>query len=285
MTEAPQVVTDLQTMSAWADDMRSRGQRIGFVPTMGHLHEGHLALIDEARRHTDKVVVSIFVNPTQFGPNEDLARYPRDLPGDLRNIGARHADIAFVPDPADIYPKGYQTYVDVRGVSQGLCGDRRPGHFVGVATVVLKLFNIVRPHVAVFGEKDYQQLAVIRAMVADLNVPVQILSLPTVRDTDGLALSSRNVYLQPDQRTRAVALSKSISDVLARVARGERRVEPLVAAAVQILTASVDRIDYVEIRDATTLLPLVVLDRPAILVVAAFLGTTRLIDNGRLDPG
>ncbi len=283
MNPDPQVITDGQAMSVWADDVRSRGQRIGLIPTMGYLHEGHLALIDEARRHVDQVVVSIFVNPTQFGPKEDLARYPRDLSGDLRKIADRKAKIAFVPEPGEMYQPGHQTYVDVRGVSQGLCGGSRPGHFVGVATVVLKLFNIVRPHVSVFGEKDYQQLSVIRAMVADLNVPVKVLSLPTVREADGLALSSRNVYLLPDQRTRASALSQTIVAVRAQVAQGERRVDVLLVQASQLLSVAVDRLDYVEIRDAVTLLPLSLLDRPAVILVAAFFGSTRLIDNGRLD--
>src|SRR6185295_6015047 len=166
------VVSDPAAMSEWSDAARARKQRIAFVPTMGYLHAGHMALVEEARRHADAVVVSIFVNPTQFGPTEDLGRYPRDVPGDLEKSAAAGATVAFIPEASAMYPPGAQTFVQVRELEKGLCGDRRPGHFVGVATVVLKLFNIVRPHLAVFGEKDFQQLAVIRQMVADLDVPV-----------------------------------------------------------------------------------------------------------------
>jgi pantoate--beta-alanine ligase len=183
----PLVITDPAAMSAWSEAARARGERIAFVPTMGALHAGHQALLVEGRRIADRLALSIFVNPTQFGPTEDLSRYPRDLAGDLALAASARTDVAFVPEPLAIYPSGFQTFVEVREVQKGLCGERRPGHFVGVATVVLKLFNIVRPHFALFGEKDFQQLAVIRRMVGDLAVPVEIVGRPTVRESDVLA--------------------------------------------------------------------------------------------------
>jgi pantoate--beta-alanine ligase len=279
MTE---VIAEPSAMSAWSEAARARDERIGFVPTMGYLHAGHMALIEEARRRSDTVAISIFVNPTQFGPHEDLARYPRDLPGDLAKAAAAGATMAFVPEPLAMYPKGAQTFVQVRELEKGLCGDRRPGHFIGVATVVLKLFNIVRPHLAVFGEKDFQQLAVIRRMVADLDVPVEIVSLPTVREPDGLAMSSRNAYLSPDDRRRSVALHQGLSAAKALHTRGETAPHALLQAARAIIQPRVDSLDYLEIRDAETLAPLPAVDRPAVMLVAAFVGGTRLIDNVRL---
>jgi len=268
-------------MSAWSDAARARGERIAFVPTMGYLHAGHTALMDEAHRHGDRVVLSIFVNPLQFGPNEDLERYPRDLPGDLAKAAAHRVDAVFLPTPANMYPPGHQTTVQVHELEQGLCGGSRPGHFVGVATVVCKLFNIVRPHAAVFGEKDFQQLALIRRMVRDLDMPVDIVSLPTVREPDGLAMSSRNKYLLPDERQRAAAISRAL--FAARAARdgGERDAAKLVEGVVAVLHDEVTRIDYVELRDAESLQSLATVDRPAVLAVAAFVGRTRLIDNVR----
>jgi len=186
-----EVVTTPAAMSAWSEAARARGERIAFVPTMGALHAGHMSLLAAAREHGERVALSIFVNPTQFGPNEDLARYPRDLPGDLAKAASVGTDVAFVPEVSDMYPPDAQTFIEVREVSKGLCGDRRPGHFVGVATVVAKLLGIVRPHVAIFGEKDFQQLAVIRRMALDLNMPVEIVGRPTLREPDGLAMSSR----------------------------------------------------------------------------------------------
>jgi pantoate--beta-alanine ligase len=280
----PAVLATPASMSAWSDGARARGERIAFVPTMGYLHAGHVALIEEARRRADRVVLSIFVNPIQFGPNEDLARYPRDLPGDLRKAGGGGAEVAFVPEVAAMYPAGFQTHVQVRELEKGLCGDHRPGHFVGVATVVLKLFNIVRPHLAIFGEKDFQQLAVITRMVADLAVPVEIVPLPTVREPDGLAMSSRNVYLPPEARARAVALSRGLAAARARRAAGETAAEALLEAARAEILPAVDRLEYLELRDAATLAPLAVLTAgiPAVMLVAAHLGATRLIDNTRL---
>jgi pantoate--beta-alanine ligase len=278
----PQVIPTPADMTAFSEAARRQNQTIAFVPTMGALHAGHLALLEDARRRGDKLVLSIFVNPTQFGPKEDLARYPRDLEGDLALAAQANTDVAFVPSAADIYPPGFQTFVEVRELQKGLCGDRRPGHFVGVATVVAKLFAIVRPHVAVFGEKDYQQLAVIRRMVSDLHFGIDIVGLPTVREPDGLALSSRNRYLSPPDRTRATALVASLRAAEQALAEGETSVPALVARATAVLQPAVDQIDYFEIRDAETLAPLTVVDRPAVALVAAFVGGTRLIDNLRL---
>jgi pantoate--beta-alanine ligase len=279
---SPQVITTPAAMSAWSETARARGERIAFVPTMGALHAGHVSLLTAARKVADRVVLSIFVNPTQFGPKEDLARYPRDLDGDLAKAAGAGTDVAFVPEASDLYPPGAQTFVEVREVSQGLCGERRPGHFTGVATVVCKLFSIVRPHLAIFGEKDFQQLAVIRRMVLDLNIPVEIVGVPTVREPDGLAMSSRNAYLSPPQRERALAISQGLSAVHARFVAGERDAGALVAVALDAIKDRVDRIDYVEIRDADSLRPVERVDRPAVILAAAYVGATRLIDNVRL---
>jgi pantoate--beta-alanine ligase len=276
------VIVDLVAMGAWSEAARAQGERIALVPTMGALHKGHLSLMAEARRRAQRVVLSIFVNPMQFGPQEDLAKYPRDLAGDLAKAASVGCDLAFVPQAASMYGPGFQTAIDVREVSQGLCGARRPGHFVGVATVVCKLFNIVRPHVAFFGEKDFQQLAVIRRMATDLNLPVEIVGLPTIREPDGLALSSRNAYLSPADRQRATALYAGLSAAKALVEKGERRASVLIEAATTEIAGRVDRIDYLEIRAADDLKPLDTLDRPAVMLVAAFMGSTRLIDNLRL---
>jgi pantoate--beta-alanine ligase len=265
-------------MATWSRDAYGRGERIAFVPTMGALHDGHLKLLAQGRAVADRLVLSIFVNPTQFGPAEDLARYPRDLEGDLAKAAELGTDVAFVPDAADVYPPGFQTYVQVRELEGGLDGPHRPNHFVGVATVVCKLLNMVRPAVALFGEKDYQQLAIIRRMVLDLDMGIRIVAVPTVRDADGLALSSRNAYLSPEERARALTLSKALFFARARAAGGERDAAALVETARGRL--DVDRIDYLELVDAETLTPVTSsLDRSAVLAVAAFVGKTRLIDN------
>ena len=269
-------------MSAWSETARAQGERIALVPTMGALHAGHLSLLTEARRRAQRVVLSIFVNPMQFGPQEDLAKYPRDLAGDLAKAASVGCDMAFVPEAARMYGPGYQTAIDVRDVSQGLCGARRPGHFAGVATVVCKFFNIVRPHVAFFGEKDFQQLAVIRRMVTDLNMPVEIVGLPTVREPDGLAMSSRNAYLSPADRQRATALFAGLSAAKALVDKGERRASVLIEAATTEIAGRVDRIDYLELRAADDLKLLQTIDRRAVMLVAAFVASTRLIDNLRI---
>jgi pantoate--beta-alanine ligase len=277
-----QIISDPAAMSAWAEKTRLQGQRIAFVPTMGALHRGHQALLADGRKRADKLVLSIFVNPMQFGPKEDLANYPRDLPGDLQKAEAEGCDLAFVPEPGSMYTPGFQTAVEVREVSHGLCGDRRPGHFLGVATVVCKFFNIVRPHVAIFGEKDFQQLAVLRRMVIDLNMPVEMVGLATVREPDGLAMSSRNAYLSSADRQRAVALITGLRAAKALSDKGERRSSVLLSAANAEVAPCVDRIDYLELCGADDLKPLEILNRPAVMLVAAFVGGTRLIDNLRL---
>jgi pantoate--beta-alanine ligase len=273
------VIASPAEMTAWSEAARARGERIAFVPTMGYLHAGHVSLLDEGRRRGERLVLSIFVNPTQFGPSEDLARYPRDLDGDLAKASGAGTDVAYVPEARDVYPPGYQTFVEVRELGKGLCGDFRPGHFVGVATVVCKLFNVVRPHLALFGEKDYQQLAVIRRMVRDLDMGIEIVGMPIVREPDGIAMSSRNSYLSPSERQRALSLSRGLFAARAQAEAGERDGRALVETAGRALEGQVDRLDYVELRDAETLAPVERLDRPAVLAVAAYVGKTRLIDN------
>ena len=273
----PQVIRTSAEMTAWSRAARARGERIAFVPTMGALHAGHVALLEAGRRRGDKLVLSIFVNPTQFGPHEDLARYPRDLPGDLANAAGAGTDVAFVPEAPEIYPAGFQTTIEVRELARGLDGLFRPGHFAGVATVVAKLFNIVQPDVAIFGQKDFQQLAIVRRLVADLAMGIEIVGLPTVREPDGLAMSSRNAYLSPAERTRALSLSRALFAARDRAAAGERDPRLLVEGARAAL--DVDRLDYLELCDAATLLTVVQVDGPAVLLVAAFVGRTRLIDN------
>ena len=264
---------------------RAQGLRVGFVPTMGYLHEGHLALIRRARELSDFVVVSIFVNPTQFGPNEDLDRYPRDMERDRRLCRAEGVDAVFVPAVDELYPEGFQTFVTVEQVSRPLCGASRPGHFRGVATVVLKLFHIVEPDVAVFGRKDYQQLQVIRRMVRDLDLPVEIEGFPTVREPDGLAMSSRNAYLSPAERERALAIWRSIRRAEELVAGGEVSTASLAGEVRRVLEGAGLRIDYVEIRHPETLEPVERVEPEAVLAIAAFVGNTRLIDNRVLRPG
>lgn len=272
-------------MRARAEDLRRDGLRIAVVPTMGYLHDGHLSLLRAARANADVVVLTIFVNPTQFGPNEDLARYPRDEAGDLEKARACGLDLAFCPDAAAMYPPGSQTFVEVRELSSPLCGERRPGHFAGVATVVTKLFHITRPHVAFFGEKDYQQLAVIRRMTRDLDLGIEIVGVPIVREADGLAMSSRNVYLTPEERAQALSLSRGLAAAEAAFRAGERDAAALVAAArAPIDAAPLARIDYVELRDAEELTPMTRVDGRAVLALAVFFGKTRLIDNRVLVP-
>jgi len=247
---------------------------------MGALHDGHLALVRAARARADVVILTIFVNPTQFGPNEDLAKYPRDEAGDIARARTAGIDLAFCPDAAAMYPPGSQTFVEVRELQKPLCGASRPGHFTGVATVVTKLFHATLPHVAVFGEKDYQQLAIIRRMVRDLDFGIEIVSVPIVREPDGLAMSSRNAYLGPDERRAALALSAGLAAAQAAFAAGERDAAALVAAARAPIEAEpLARIDYVELRDADELTELARVDRRAVLAMAVFIGKTRLIDN------
>jgi pantoate--beta-alanine ligase len=276
----PQVIRTSAEMTAWSRAARARGERIAFVPTMGALHAGHVALLAEGRKRGDKLALSIFVNPTQFGPNEDLARYPRDLPGDLAKAAGAGTDVAFVPEAADIYPAGFQTTIEVRELSRGLDGASRPGHFAGVATVVAKLFNIVEPDVAIFGEKDFQQLAIVRRLCADLAMGIEVVGLPTVREPDGLAMSSRNAYLSPGERARSLTLSRALFAARDRAAAGERDAKTLVDGARASL--DVDRLEYLELCDAASLAPIARADGPSVLLIAAFIGPTRLIDNVRM---
>ncbi len=272
-------------MKARAEELRARGKRIGFVPTMGYFHEGHLALMRKARELSDVVVVSIFVNPIQFGPQEDFARYPRDLERDRRLAQAQGVDILFVPSAEEMYPPGFQTYVEVTELSRPLCGARRPGHFRGVCTVVLKLFHIVKPHLAVFGEKDYQQLKVIQRMVRDLDLEVEIVPHPTVREPDGLAMSSRNVYLRPEEREAALSLYRALELARKRVAEGVRETRVLRREIEEFIRSHpYTRIDYVEFRDPETLEERERIDRATLLALAVFVGKARLIDNTILDP-
>jgi len=273
-------------MSGWSDAIRGEGKRIGFVPTMGYLHEAHLTLVRKARKLSDVVVASIFVNPTQFGPGEDFEKYPRDEEGDMRKLESVGVSALYMPDPSLMYPSGYQTYVEVEGVSKGLCGDYRPGHFRGVATVVLKLFNAVKPHVALFGEKDYQQLVVIRRMVRDLDIQVEIVGCELVREEDKIAMSSRNVYLSPDERLRALSLSRGLFAGKALYRSGERDAYKIREEVRRVIQAS-DGIDiqYVEIRDGESLGSVERIDSTAVIAVAARVGATRLIDNIILGRG
>ena len=247
---------------------------------MGSLHDGHLSLIKIARARSDIVILTIFVNPTQFGPSEDLAKYPRDEAGDLAKARPLGVDLAFCPEAAAMYPAGAQTFVEVRELAKPLCGARRPGHFAGVATIVTKLFHITLPHLAVFGETDYQQLAIIRRMARDLDFAIEIVSGPIVRESDGVAMSSRNAYLSPAERTAALCLSTGLAAAEAAYRTGERDAAKLVAAArAPVEREPLARIDYVELRDADELTEIVHVERRAVLAMAAFVGTTRLIDN------
>jgi len=266
-------------MQALADSLRKE-KRIGFVPTMGFLHEGHLALVRKARELADVVVVSIFVNPIQFGPTEDLSRYPRDFDRDASLLEAEKTDIIFFPEAADVYPEGYSTYVEVKGLEDYLCGKTRKGHFLGVATVVNKLFNIVKPHFAVFGQKDYQQLLVIEKMVRDLNMDLKIVPHPTVREKDGLAMSSRNTYLSPEERERALLISASIRRTEELFREGERNVSVLKGEVTRLLGSrgGID-IEYVSFSDTNTLQELKRIEGRALLAIACRVGKTRLIDN------
>jgi pantoate--beta-alanine ligase len=267
-------------MAAWSEEARRTGERIGFVPTMGFLHRGHLSLVAAARARASRTVVSIFVNPTQFGPSEDLARYPRDLEGDLAKCAAAGVDVAFTPAATDMYPEGHRTFVEVTGLSEGLDGVRRPGHFRGVATVVTQLFALVRPHLAVLGEKDWQQLQILQRLAIDLHLGIEVVGMPVVREADGLALSSRNAYLSPEGRVRALALWRGLEAARARWAGGQREAKKLVDSVRVELRAAEVREDYVELVNPTTLVPVEQVDRPdARLLVAAFVETTRLIDN------
>lgn len=278
------IITNITDMQSRCLAARESGKRIAFVPTMGYLHEGHASLLRAGRQRGDLLVLSIFVNPTQFGPNEDLDRYPRDFARDEEIARAAGVDLIFYPTAATVYPPGYATYVNVEGaltdVLEGAC---RPGHFRGVATVVAKLFLIVQPHVALFGQKDFQQLAVIRRMTRDLNLPLEIVGLPTVREADGLAMSSRNVYLSPDERRQALAISAALQLAAQAAREGEKAARKLLLLAEGRLHRETDlRIEYVTIRHQTTLEEVATVDIDAVMLIAVRVGATRLIDNAML---
>jgi pantoate--beta-alanine ligase len=275
-----QVFKTIDEMRAASRDARRAGKRVGFVPTMGALHEGHLSLVRAAKAKSDVVAVSIFVNPTQFGPNEDLAKYPRTLERDRELLDKEGADLLFLPSADEMYPRGAETWVTVEGLSEKLCGRSRPGHFRGVTTVVAKLLHIVEPDSAFFGQKDAAQVAIIRRMVKDLDFPVKIIVCPIVREADGLAMSSRNVYLGPQERKSALRLSRSLRQIDAAFREGESKTEKLISLGKKILEQDPAlRIDYLEIVDTETLDPITEIHGLALVAVAAFAGTTRLIDN------
>jgi len=279
-----QIIRDPDALNEALATLREGGKTIAFVPTMGALHAGHMALVAEGRRRADHVVASIFVNPTQFGPNEDLAAYPRREAADAAMLEKEDCAILWAPDAATMYPDGIAATVHVAGIAGELDGAARPGHFDGVATVVSRLLDQVQPDIALFGEKDYQQLAIIRQLVRDLGLPVEIVGVPTQRDEDGLALSSRNAYLSDEERLAARILPRALGEAAQAIAAGAPIDEALERARGRLAEAGFDPIDYLELRDAETLAPLAALDRPARLLAAAKIGRTRLIDNLPVEP-
>ena len=275
-----ELVRKIFEMQGISDRLRREGKRIGFVPTMGYLHEGHISLVRKAKELSDSVVVSIFVNPTQFGPGEDYERYPRNEERDRALLEAAGADFLFTPEVVDMYPSGYETFVEVTRVSKGLCGDFRPWHFRGVTTIVAKLFNMVKPHIAVFGEKDYQQLLVIKRMVENLNFDIEIIPGVTVREEDGIAMSSRNAYLSATERGKATILNQSLKKGIHLFESGERKVSAILKAVQEnIESAEGIKVQYVEIRDAETLGKIEEIRSPSVIALAAIVGPVRLIDN------
>ncbi len=272
-------ITGISLMQAKADALRQEGKTIGFVPTMGFLHEGHLSLVDEAKKYADIIVMSIFVNPTQFGPNEDFERYPRNIEQDEALAESRGVDIVFIPEVNEMYPSKNLTWVIVEKITDVLCGSTREGHFRGVATVVAKLFNIVKPHVAVFGQKDAQQASVITKMVENLNMDIDIKVAPIVREADGLAMSSRNVYLSPEDRKNAVILSKSLFAIKDGIDKGEKLSGLLEKARRSIQSVSGARLDYLEARSYPNLETVNTCDKVCLIALAVYFGDVRLIDN------
>jgi pantoate--beta-alanine ligase len=276
------LITSLSEMRRWRNE---QAETVGLVPTMGYLHEGHTSLIRQARSECSRVVVTLFVNPTQFGPSEDFATYPRDMARDRQLAADAGADLMFAPATEDVYPPGFATYVEVGPPASRWEGERRPGHFRGVATVVTKLFTMTRPNRAYFGEKDYQQLQVVRRLSADLNLGVDVVACPTVRESDGLALSSRNVYLTPEERPRAVGLYRGLQAAQAALSEGERDARRLERCIAEEIAARGLTLDYAAVVDPISLEPLDRVDRPARALVTARIGRVRLIDNAPLTPG
>lgn len=280
------IVTTIREMKAALRPLKRDGRTIGFVPTMGFLHDGHLGLVRACRNATDITVVSIFVNPLQFGPREDFKEYPRDPERDLRLLEGEGVDFVFQPEASEMYPPGFRTAVEVSGLQDVLCGRSRPGHFRGVATVVLKLFNIVQPDVAFFGQKDAQQAVILQRMVEDMNLDIDVRVLPIVREPDGLAMSSRNVYLSRDERRAALVLFRSLEEARRMFAGGERRAGVIIARIKEIIGAEpLARLDYAEIVDRKNLEPVDLITRDALVALAVYIGRTRLIDNTILSPG
>lgn len=267
-------------MQSYSEGLRNRGKKIAFVPTMGYFHEGHLCLMKEAKNIADCVVVSIYVNPTQFGPKEDFSKYPRDFDRDLKMAESVNADVIFYPANKEMYPAAYQTYVEVEKVTQNLCGMSRPGHFRGVTTVCCKLFNIVKPHVAVFGKKDFQQYITIKRMVDDLNMDLQIIGVPTVRESDGLAMSSRNKYLKKNERPSALTLFKSLKLAQRLYSGGERKASVIIGKVEDMINrAQYTAIDYIKICSTKTLKDVEEINSQSVIALAVKVGATRLIDN------
>ena len=279
-------IKDIKLMQMRSLEIKQQGRSIGFVPTMGYFHDGHIELMRYARSRCDVVIVSIFVNAIQFGPNEDFEKYPRDIERDLKFAKQAGVDIVFNPEHKDMYPDNFQTEVSVGKVTKYLCGASRPGHFNGVTTIVSKLFNIVRPDIAVFGEKDYQQLVTIKQMVMDLNMPVTVIGRPIVRETDGLAMSSRNIYLSNEERKAALGLKKTIELAKRMVSMNENDCKKIIHAVKnELLSKSCIKIDYVQLCDTKTLEPVEKIKQKTLLALAVFIGSTRLIDNCILDFG
>lgn len=275
--EVIKTVRDMQNLS---ESLRLRGKRIAFVPTMGYFHNGHLKLMEEGKKQSDCLVTSIYVNPTQFGPNEDLDKYPRDFEGDERLSKDVGVDVIFYPPNSQMYPENYQTYVNVENVTDNLCGLTRPAHFRGVATVCAKLFNIVKPHVTIFGKKDFQQLVVIKRMVTDLNMDIEVVGIATVREPDGLAMSSRNAYLKEDERESALSLNRSLKLAGSLYDQGQRDASVIIKEVKDFIGRYPDtRIDYVKICDVETMRDVERLEKRSVLALAVWVGVPRLIDN------
>jgi pantoate--beta-alanine ligase len=275
-----ELIEKIALMQEMSEKWRSDGNIISLVPTMGFLHEGHMELLRVGREKGDRVIMSIFVNPIQFGPQEDYNRYPRDTEGDLRKARSAGVDAVFMPTVEEMYPGGFQSTVRVEEITRYLCGRLRPGHFAGVTTVVGKLFNITIPHLAIFGEKDYQQLVVVRQMVRDLNMDIDIIGVPTVRERDGLAVSSRNSYLSPEERLSALSLKKGLDLAKAMVAEGEKHPAKIKSAVTElILRHPFTEIDYIAICDPEKLTDIEIIDRPCLVALAVKVGKARLIDN------